>query len=330
MAYNNPFFYNRDSSIDNKYQYQTQLVDFKPIYGSTISFSSRLNFLETVDNTLKIIPASENNLNIKYNLKFLLNDQDAGNLLKTIEIAGGYKYLKFIDPSGIYKDFLGLAEDYSINKTSNSLNEITLVVSAYFKSPFFNWKTSCLLNTSKLLKDFSKGQSSALLKYQALYFEDGSATNKIDNFWFSNSDNSQDTFVNLKSQGKITKNFIYESKLPFLLKNKFDFHQLDYKNSFIQNIKHKENSNALKQFSIKYENITDMQCLSMLFFLEKKSGYRRFIYEFPIFFTKYKVFICIQWNHTFKYADCHDLDLTLVEDPNPNIKIDGNNYYIAN
>ena len=95
MAYNNPYFYNRDFSVDPKYNYVYDLSIYKPIYGSSVSFESRLNYTQTVNNALKILPSSENNVSIKYNLRFFLNDLEAGNLLRTIEIAGGYKYLKF-------------------------------------------------------------------------------------------------------------------------------------------------------------------------------------------------------------------------------------------
>ena len=149
MAYSNPFSYNRDSSVDSKYNYVADLVKFKPIYGSSVSFSSRLNYLQTVDNALKILPASENNLVVKYNLKFLLSDNDTGDLLKTIEIAGGYRYLKFIDPSNLYKDMTGLVEDYSVMKSSQDLNEVSIIVSSYFKSPIFNWKTSSFFNVNE-------------------------------------------------------------------------------------------------------------------------------------------------------------------------------------
>lgn len=316
MAYNNPFWYNRDSSVDSQYKYDVDLVNFKPIYGSSVSFTSRLNYLQTVDNALKILPASENNLVVKYNLKFLLNDDDTGSLLKTIEIAGGYRYLKFFDPSNIYKDMIGLVEDYAINKSNKNLNEVNLIVSSYFKSPIFNWRTSSFFNIGS---SYDYTVSKNYKKYDFVYYEplDLTSKNKMDNFWFAKNDIPSSPSVFNPSQW--TKKFIYETKFPFELKNKLDVYQIDYKNSFIQNVKHKENSNTLKQYPIKFENISTQQALSILLFLEKKCGYKRFIYDFPLFLKKAKVFICTEWNHIFKYKNCHDISLTLVEDPNPNI-----------
>ena len=316
MPYNNPFFYNRDSSVDFQYQYVDDLSRFRPIYGSSVSFSSRLNYLQTVDNALKILPASENNLVVKYNLKFLLTDKDTGDLLKTIETAGAYRYLKFSDPSQFYKDIIGLVEDYSINKNSQLLNEVNIIVNSYFKAPIFNWRTSSFFNINS---SYDYDSFKTYSKYDVVYKDiAGTYKNKIDSFWFAKQD-IQPTNDGVFYEQYWSKKFIFEPKLPFELKNKLDFYQLDYKNSFIQNVKHKINSNSLKEYTIKFENISDKECLSILLYLEKKCGYRRFIYDFPYLLNKAKVFICKDWNHTFKYLDCNDIIATFVEDPNPDI-----------
>ena len=351
MAYNNPFFYNRDSSIDTIYDY-VDVSNYKPIYGSSVDFSSRLHTLETIDNALKVLPASENNLVIKYNLKFLLTQTETGNLLKTIEIAGGYKYLKFMDPSNLYKDFIGLVEDYSISKSSNNLNNVNLTVNCYFKSPIFNWRTSSILKDITVQNtEFFTGLNYSTIgknKYDFFYYDMSmdsllfkyfTSKNKIDNFWFRKSDSTNDAFTQTYTLDNIAKthtmgeanlliflnnfsrDFFYEPKLPFSVENKFDIYQTNYKNSFIQNVKYKNNSNSLKSYKLKYENITTSQAKSMLLFLEKKCGYKKFIYNFPIFFNEKKVFICPKWNHTFNYDNSHNIDVEFIEDPNPNIKI---------
>jgi len=338
MAYSNPFFYNRDRSSDAKYFYLNDLSSYKPIYGSSVSFSSRLNFIQTIDNSLKILPASENNLNVRYNLLFMLNDVDSGNLLATIEVAGANRYLKFKDPSGLYKDVIGLVEDYDISKTSKNLTTFKITCSSYVKAPIFNWRTSSILdNTSANETVYKVGKS--YKKYDFIYTESYDRFsqaankkidpkvylykfNKIDNFWFAKNDLVSTA---LFDETKWSQNFIFENQLPFNLQNKLDFYQVDYRNSFIQNIKHRENSNVLKDFNLKYDNIDDVQCRSMLFFLEKKCGYRRFVYEFPIFLKKNKVFICTEWSHIFKYKNCHEINVKFVEDPNPNVWVDPNN-----
>jgi phage-related protein len=335
MAYNNPFLYNRDSSVKDSYNYINDLSIYKPIYGSSVSFVSRLNSLETVDNSLKILPSSENNISINFMLRFMLNDEDTGNLLKTIEIAGGYKQIKFTDPSNFYKNIIGIVENYSISKNSggSNLNEVNISLFSYTKAPLFSWRTSSILEDITT-ESTTFSSSKSYKRHEFVYIDPSEEAdaknytgNKIDNFWFAKNDISAGTSFSLNNW---TKNFDHDYKLPFQLENNFDIYKADFKNSFIQTIKHKNNSNSLKKLPLKFDNIDDIECRSILFFLEKKCGYRRFIYDYPIFLKPNKVFICTQWTHVFKYKNCHSINLDLIEEPSPNIFIDsinGNDYY---
>ena len=248
-----------------------------------------------------------------------------------------YKYLKFTDPSGLYKNIIGLVEDYSISKNTSSLNELRLTVSSYIKSPIFTWRTSSFLNVTAL--ETKVEINKAYKKYQFIYEEPKNiktslgpelydSGNKMDYFWFATQDFTMTSASYSQWKTFWTKKFIYETKMPFNLENKFDVHRLEYKNSFIQNIKHKDNSNSLKSYEIKFDNLDDFTCRSILFFLEKKCGYKRFIYDFPIFLNSKKAFICTKWSHVFKYKNSNDIIATFIEDPNPNVVIDANdNYY---
>lgn len=321
MPIYNPFIYNRDLSISEEYDYIDMMEFTAPIYGSSVSFASRLNRLETINNTLKILPASENSLVIKYFLKYILTDKECGDLLKTIEVAGGYRYLKFKDYSGFYSDMVGFVEDYTVNKNSRNINEVNIVINCYIKAPIFKWSTSSILSED-YTKDLIYDQSKNYKKYSFVYKQPpyaGENRKKIRNFLFAKEDIQAGSAFDIT---KWTENFIYDLKINLDIKNKFDFFQFDYRNSFVQNVKNKNNSNTLTSFPLNFENIDDDQCKSMLFFLEKKCGYMRFIYEYPIFFKKNKVFICTDWTHTLKYKNCNDLSITLIEDPEPVVKRD--------
>ena len=207
---------------------------------------------------------------------------------------------------------------------------------SYIKAPLLNWRTSSILNnTSSSITLFNSANS--YKRHEFVYIDPETIPlaknftgSKIDNFWFAKNNIAANTSFSLENW---TKNFFHDHKLPFTLSNELDFYKMDFKNSFIQTIKHKNNSNALKRVSLKFDNIDDIECKSILFFLEKKCGYRRFIYEYPIFLKESKVFICTKWTHTFKYENSHLIDMELIEEPNPNIFIDNVNgsdyYYIA-
>lgn len=341
LGYLNPFFYGKDFSVSNDYIYINDLSSFKPIYGSSVSFLSRVNILNTIDNSLKVIPASENNVVATFNFKFLLNDKDSGNLLKTIEAGAGYKFLKFKDPSSLYKEIIGYVSDYSILKNSKNLNEFNVKILSSIKSLMFNWRTSSFLD-GVTVQSTVFNSSKSYKKYEFIYDDNPktkvlqtlSNKNKINNFWFAKKNidiiSGQEKEFDTNDW---SKNFIYENEIPFNLSNTFDVYQADYRNSFIQNSKYKNNSNTLKEFRANFSNLNTIQCRSMLFFLEKKNGFRKFIYDFPFLLKKNKVFICTEWNHTFKFFDCHDISVKFIEDPNPNIIIDDidsstYNYYV--
>jgi phage-related protein len=324
----NPFIYSRSLSIDSSYSNQSDLSIYKPIYGSNVSFSSKVNFLQSVDNSLKIQPNSENNLIAKFNLRFLLNDLMTGNLLKTIEISGGTRYLKFIDPSSFYDDFNGLILDYKVSKQSKNLNVVEIYLINNYSSPIFNWTKSCFLKNINIANN-SHTPSRSYSKYDIVY-NDNSAyklQNNTDNFWFANKDIPSNMAFSLDN---FTKNFIHETKYPFELSNSLDIKAVEYKNSFTQYVRDKTNINTLKNFPMRFESISDLQCKSILFFLEKKLGYKKFIYEFPLFFNKNKIFVCLNWKHTFNYFNSHEITLELNEDPTGEEVISKNGFYYIN
>lgn len=323
----NPFTYNRNLNIDDSY-FTINLTQLKPIYGSSVNFSSRVSFLQTANNGIRIQPNSENNLIVKFNLKFLLNDEITGRLLKTIEVAGGNRYLKFNDPSNFYEGFVGLCQDYKVSKESKYLNNVEIVLINNHSAPIFNWtKSSFLKNINYQNNLFSPLKSYE--KYDIVYNEhpDYFLGNKFDNFWFAKNNIESGVQFNLDN---FTKNFFYETKYPFDISNKLDLNFIEYKNSFTQYIKQKTNINTLKNFTMSFDNISDIQCRSILFFLERKMGYRKFIYEFPLLFKKNKIFICTNWNHTFNYLNSHKISLDINEDATGEEIIYKNGFYFIN
>jgi Cdc6-like AAA superfamily ATPase len=98
----------------------------------------------------------------------MLTKESFNSLLKTIEIAGGYKPLRFKDPSLMYKEIIGVVEDYSINKTSPLINDLKISVNVYSSAPIFNWRTSSFLDINIESYDWSRDYK----KYEIIYFKD--------------------------------------------------------------------------------------------------------------------------------------------------------------
>lgn len=324
----NSFIYSRSLAIDSSYLNQVDLSIYKPIYGSSVTFSSKVNMLTSIDNSLKIQPNSENNLVAKFSLRFLLNDLMAGNLLKTIEVAGGTRYLKFPDPSGFYTNFTGLILDYKVTKESKNLSVVEISLMNNYSSPVFNWSKSCFLSNINITNNLFNS-SKSYSKHDIIYNDDITYAlgNKSDNFWFAKKDIPQNTLFSLNN---FTKNFVHETRYPFEFSNALDVKAIEYKNSFTQYVRDKTNINTLKNFPMKFESISDSECKSILFFLERKLGYKKFIYEFPLFFNKNKIFVCVNWRHTFSYFNSHEISLELNEDPTGEEVVNKSGYYFIN
>lgn len=110
-----------------------------------------------------------------------------------------------------------------------------------------------------------------------------------------------------------TREFFFEPDVGIQNDVKLDVKKIEFKNSFPMRLKTKNNIAPIN-ISYKFSNISNQQLKSMLHFLETKGGYRKFIHQIPSVYNRPKVFICQEWTHTWKYYNCHDLEVTLVED----------------
>lgn len=77
-------FYNRDSNIkldivDQINQSDSLSSYYTPVYGSRVTFESRINSYETSDGYYNNIPLSINNLKAKFDLRFDLDELESQN-----------------------------------------------------------------------------------------------------------------------------------------------------------------------------------------------------------------------------------------------------------
>jgi phage-related protein len=95
---------------------------------------------------------------------------------------------------------------------------------------------------------------------------------------------------------------------------KFDVDYIEFKNSFKDRTKTRENI-ATFPISYNFTNISTHQLKSMMHFLENKGGYRRFKHFIPSVYNRPKVFYCPEWRHEWVYNNCHNLSVSFMEDP---------------
>ena len=66
--------------------------------------------------------------------------------------------------------------------------------------------------------------------------------------------------------------------------------------------------------SYTFSNISDHQLKSMIHFLERKGGYRRFEHQIPSVYNRPKVYYAPTWTHTWVAFNSNNLTVDLVED----------------
>jgi phage-related protein len=111
-----------------------------------------------------------------------------------------------------------------------------------------------------------------------------------------------------------TQDFFFNPDIGVQNNISFQVPKVDYKSAFPLRIKTKNNIAPIT-ISYKFTSISDKQLKSMLHFLENKAGYRKFYHSIDSVYNRPKVFYCPSWKHIFKQYNCHDLELTLIEDP---------------
>ena len=88
----------------------------------------------------------------------------------------------------------------------------------------------------------------------------------------------------------------------------------NYNNSFRQRLKTNDNISTF-DMSYTFSNISDHQLKSMIHFLERKGGYRRFEHQIPSVYNRPKVYYAPTWTHTWVAFNSNNLTVDLVEDP---------------
>ncbi len=141
--------------------------------------------------------------------------------------------------------------------------------------------------------------------------------NKLNNFYYCLYNHNSKRGVDTEPTDPLTpwkQDFFFEPDISFQNTVNLSVSKLNFRNSFSQRIKAKNNISTLS-FTYKFSNITTKKANAILHFLENKAGYRRFLLNMDSVYNKPKVFYSPSWSHTWKYQNSHDIEVELIEDP---------------
>ena len=135
-------FYDRDRNFSGIIA-PTNLssLGLTPVYGSSVSFSSNLYTYETDNSIFNIIPLSINSLTASFNIKYVVDEDDASKLANFFESKLGSKQFKFLpDNNNIYREISGSCTNYSINHINNNHYEFLADIVVDQAPILLNWK----------------------------------------------------------------------------------------------------------------------------------------------------------------------------------------------
>jgi len=303
-------FYNRDVNISGVTS-PSELagLSLTPSYGSSVSFSADSNAYVTDNFYFNSIPLSLNSLTAEFNVRYDVNETNARKLVTFFENQSGNKQLEFIPDTRTYKTLSGFCNNYAVNFVNNQHLEFGATISVDGAPTLLNWSGGNFANVT--FQGWTP--STSYKKYDVVF--SGVNQNKLDNFFYCSADHSStESNSPTGASSAWSQKFFFEPDVGTSNNVGIKADVLNFNNSFKERLK---TSNNISTFDMSYSfsNISDHQLKSMIHFLERKGGYRRFEHQIPSVYNRPKVYYAPSWSHTWVAFNSNNLTVELVEDP---------------
>lgn len=298
-------FYNRDVNITGFSSVQSLAL---PNKGYSVNYKNENSIVYFDNNLFKINNYTINNLKISVNLSWKESEDVTAGYIKYMEDKNSDELSYFrIDPN-IYKDIIpGYCDGYSLDHINKDNYNLSAKFSDLNYCPDLNWSGSEFLQN-----DFSDWENS---KWYGIYDIVYTGVNdiKLNNFYYctgshtSSPDNSP-----TGENSKWTQDFFWAPDAG--INNNVEFPVSKIGTKYQQRSKTKYN-NSFLDLDYTFSNLSNKEAKSMLHFLEKKAGFRRFYHQIPSLYDRPKVYICTEWTHSLQYNEAHNISVKFKEDP---------------
>jgi phage-related protein len=316
--YINNYIYDRDYNVTGTVQGS---FDFKPSYGTVVSFAADLTSYTTVDNYIYTMPRGLNHLQIEIEMPFENRTEfESRKIISFFESLRGTGYFSYTDPASIYQPVNLFCNDIQTDFTVNNIYNLKVNLSTDQAAPLLKWNGMFITGTN-LRGNWST--STDYFKYDIVRHT-GSATypkntsNLYDSYYYCMKDHtSQSSPINNSNlpSDKWSQDFFYQPTYSTVLNKKTSVLKTDLPYSFVKKSDFGKHANILNRFDIQFKGVSDVETRSILHFLASKQGYRKFQYKIPKIYNRNKFFFAPEWQHTFVYKNVNDISITLVEDP---------------
>ena len=199
--------------------------------------------------------------------------------------------------------------NYAVNFVNNQHLEFGATISVDGAPTLLNWSGGNFANVT--FQGWTP--STSYKKYDVVF--SGVNQNKLDNFFYCSGDHSSNAANSPTGASSAwSQKFFFEPDVGTSNNVGIKADVLNFNNSFKERLK---TSNNISTFDMSYSfsNISDHQLKSMIHFLERKGGYRRFEHQIPSVYNRPKVYYSPSWSHTWVAFNSNNLTVELVEDP---------------
>lgn len=311
------FLYDRDYNVTGTVQ---STFDFKPSYGTTVSFSAELATYTTVDNYLYTMPKALNHLQMAVQMPFEnRKEEEARKISSFFENLRGTGYFTFTDPAQIYKPINLFCQNIQTDFIVNDLYNIQVSLNSDQASSLLNWN-GLFVTGSSIKGDWAT--STTYAKYDVVRYTGNSTFpsntgNLYDSYYYCKEAHTSQSSVTPASVDtpRWTKDFFFQPTYQTQVGKETSVLKTELPYSFTKRTDFGLHANTLKSFRLDFKGISDTEARCILHFLINKQGYRKFQYKIPKIYNQYKIFFAPEWSHTFVYKNVNDISVTLVEDP---------------
>lgn len=311
------FFYDRDYNVTGTVQ---STFDFKPSYGTTVSFSCELSNYGTLDNYFYLMPKGLNHLQIDVQMPFEnRKEEEARKILSFFEGLRGTGYFTFTDPAEIYKPIHLFCQNIQTDFVVNDIYSSQVNLNSDQVSSLLNWN-GAFITGSNIKGNWNT--STSYSKYDVVRHTGNASfpqntSNLYDSFYYCTGSHTSQASINGSeiSNGKWTQEFFHQPTYSLQVAKESMSLKSEFPNSFVRRSDFGLHANSLKQFKLDFKGITDAETRSILHFLVSRQGYRKFQYKIPKIYNQNKYFFAPSWQHVFVYKNVNDVSINLVEDP---------------
>lgn len=292
---------------------------FKKTYGCSASFSLKATKTNYGDGYYSNIISTVNNLIAEYDLIYQgLTDKQANSLI------GFFQNSFENNPTNIYSSYENADVDLFFPYKQNAkvyfqsldhqspepnINNITIKCRCPYDSSL-DYKGVYVAGENTFITFDS---SRVYNKHDVVYLND------YGYYWFTGADNTTLQNAGLYPTGSnslFTQDFYFkpDANYSIALSPRYITNELETSSPVFE--KDGINKNVL-EFNLTFNNRSDKEALALLKYLDLKLGFQIFETVLPEPYNKELKVYCPQWQHSYKYKNCHDISVTFFEFKNP-------------